>query len=208
MNPPRAGFFMGARMQNQFTAANYPDQVPAELTAGARWAWTRSDITAAYPTASYTLTFRFTELASPNTTSTITAGKVSSAHVVTVGIADTAGAYPAGDYTWQAIITRDSDSEQALVDQGIVKILPDITGAGAASSWVYRVLTAIRATIEGTASKEQSAYSIGGRSLSLRSIAELMELEKDFSRRWRKECADVNVAAGRAVSSNTIKVRL
>lgn len=195
---------MGEIMQNQFSVENYPDQVPSELTAGARWAWTRSDITDAYPTSAYTLSFRFTELASPYTQQTITAGKVTSAHVVEVAIADTAGAYVAGDYSWQAIITRDSDDEQALVDQGIVKILPDITGAGATSSWVYRVLTAIRATIEGTASKEQSAYSIGGRSLSLRSVAELLELEKDFARRWRDEKNAIDRNAGRTSGSRVL----
>lgn len=198
---------MGVRMQNQFDSTTYPDQVPAELTAGARWAWTRSDITAAYPTATYTLSFRLFELASPNTQQTITAAKVSSAHVVTVPVADTAGAYVAGDYSWQAIVTRDSDGEQVQVDQGFVKILADVSGAATTASWVYRVLAAIRATIEGTASKEQSAYSIGGRSLSLRSVAELLELEKDFARRWATEIAKTNQAAGRSTATGTIRVR-
>jgi hypothetical protein len=191
-------------MDNQFDSTKYPDAVPAELTAGARWAWTRSDITNAYPTASYTLSFRFRELASPYTQQTITAGKVSSAHVVTVAIADTASAYVAGDYSWQAIITRDSDGEQVQVDQGLVTILPDITGAGTSASWVYRVLMAVRATIEGTASKEQSAYSIGGRSLSLRSVAELLELEKDFARRWRDEKNAIDRNAGRTSGSRVL----
>lgn len=191
-------------MLNQFDSTTYPDAVPAELTAGARWAWTRSDITAAYPTASYTLKFRFSEMASPYTQQTVTAGKVSSAHVVTVAIADTAGAYPAGDYNWQAIVVRDSDDEQVLVDQGMVKILPDVATAGATASWVYRVLSAIRATIEGTASKEQSAYSIGGRSLSLRSVAELLELEKEFAKRWREEKNAIDRNAGRTSGSRVL----
>lgn len=198
---------MGVRMQNQFDSTAYPDAVPAELTAGARWAWKRSDITAAYPTATYTLSFRLFEMASPNTQQTITAAKVSSAHVVTVPVAETAGAYVAGDYSWQAIVTRDSDGEQVQVDQGFVKILPDVSGAATTASWAYRVLAAIRATIEGTASKEQSAYSIGGRSLSLRTMAELLDMEKEFSRRWRAEVAEANRAAGRSTANGTIRVR-
>jgi hypothetical protein len=194
-------------MQNQFTAANYPDAVPAELASGARWAWTRSDITSAYPTSAYTLSFRLTQLDSPNLSSTITAGKVSSAHVVTVSADDTKGAYAAGDYSWQAIITRDSDGEQVQVDAGLVSILPDLAAPGVTSSWAYQVLMAIRATLKNTASKEQAAYSIGGRSLSMRSIPELMEMEKEFSKRWKAEVAQINKAAGRLTAAGTIRVR-
>lgn len=192
-------------MQNLFT--NVPDQVPAELTAGARWTWTRSDITAAYPTSAYTLSFRLCELSAPYTQQTVTAGKVANAHVVTVPVADTAGAYVAGDYSWQAIVTRDSDGEQVQVDHGLVKIRPDLSSGSVTASWVYQTLQAIRATLHGTASKEQSSYSIGGRSLSLRSIPELMDMEKDFSRRWKAEVAEMNQAAGRPTAGNVIRVR-
>jgi hypothetical protein len=194
-------------MNNLFDSANYPDAVPAELTAGARWVWTRSDITAAYPTADYTLKFRFCFLASPYTESTITAGKVDSAHVVEESQSAT-GSYLVGDHTWQAVIVRDSDDEEIIVDRGFFKVLPNLGDSPAeASSWVYQVLAAIRATILGTASKEQASYSIGGRSLSLRTISELMELEQEFSKRWKAEIAENNRAAGRSCASNTIRVK-
>jgi hypothetical protein len=191
-------------MINQFSAENYPDQVPAELASGARWAWTRSDITSAYPTSAYTLSFRLTQLDSPNVSSTITAAKTGSAHVVEVSADDTKGAYAAGDYSWQAIITRDSDGEQVQVDAGLVVITPDLAQPGVASSWVYQVLTAIRATLKNTASKEQAAYSIGGRSLSMRSIPELMEMEKEFADRWRRERQDAERKAGRAAGNRVL----
>lgn len=194
-------------MLNQFDSTTYPDAVPAELTAGARWAWTRSDITDAYPTASYTLSFRLCELASPYTQQTVTAGKVASAHVVEVPIADTAGAYVAGDYSWQAIVTRDSDGEQVQVDQGLVTILPDLATDAATSSWVYKTLQAIRATLQGTASKEEASYSIGGRSLSRRSIPELMDLEREFAKRWRDERNAIDRKAGR-VSGSRVLVKM
>lgn len=194
-------------MENVFDTANYPDAVPSTLTAGSRWAWTRSDITSAYPTSLYTLKFRLSLLADPYTDYSITAGKVSGAHVVEVATSVTSG-YAAGDYDWFAIIVRDSDSEEVTVDRGSVTIQPDMGAApGDTRSWVLRVLTAIRATIEGTASKEQSGYSIGGRSLTLRTPGELLELEQEFSRRWKQEQAKTNIAAGRMSGANTVLVR-
>jgi hypothetical protein len=194
-------------MQNQFDVSAYPDAVPSTLTAGSRWAWTRSDITDAYPTASYTLKFRFSLLADPYTDYSIVASKVSSAHVVEVATSVTSG-YAAGDYSWFAVIVRDSDSEEVTVDTGFVTIQPDMGAApGDTRTWVARVLAAIRATIEGTASKEQSGYSIGGRSLSLRTPGELLELEREFHKRWKQEQAEINRAAGRtAVSRVLIKM--
>lgn len=194
-------------MQNQFDSTAYPDAVPGELISGARWAWTRSDITAAYPTSLYTLAFRFCQLEAPHAESTVTAGKVADAHVVEASIADTAGKYVAGEYSWQAIVTRDSDGEQVQVDNGLVVIQPDLDSAGDTSSYVYQVLAAIRATLKNTATKEQSAYSIGGRSLAMRSITELLDLEKEFSKRWKAEKSAIDRAAGRSTASNLIRVR-
>lgn len=194
-------------MQNIFDSDNYPDSVPTELTAGSRWAWTRPDITSAYPTASYTLKFRLSLLADPFSDYSITASKVSSAHVVEVATSVTNG-YAAGDYAWSAIIVRDSDSEEVAVDHGFVTIKPDMGASpGDTRSWAYRVLVAIRATIEGTASKEQAAYSIGGRSLSLRTPAELLELEREFGKRWDREKNEIDRKAGRA-SGNRVLVKM
>lgn len=183
-------------MKNAFSSENYPNEVPRELSAGSRWAWTRSDITAAYPTATYTLRFRFSQLDSPFSDYTFTAGKVSSSHVLEVSQAETSLAQ--GEYKWQAEVVRDSDSEEVIVDAGTVHVLPDLANnPGESSSWVYQVLTKIRATIEGTASKEDSSYSIGGRSLARRSIDELLQLEREFLTRWNNEKAAANRKAGR-----------
>jgi hypothetical protein len=185
-------------MNNLFDSENYAEKVPDELTAGALFAWTRPDITAAYPTALYTLSFRFTLLASPYTEETITAGKVSGAHVVTES--DT-GSYTAGEYRWFAIVTRDSDSATVQVDEGLVTIRPS---SGQDNGHVYRTLMAIRATIEGTASNEQLRVEIGGRVLEYRSPNELMALEKEYSKRWAREKAEINRKAGRQAKSRTL----
>jgi hypothetical protein len=191
-------------MKNAFDSDNYPDQVPDQLVAGDRWAWTRSDITTAYPTTLYTLTFRFRPLDLSSAAWTVTAGKVSSAHVVEVSQATTA-AYVSAECSWSAIVIRDSDSEEVTVDSGTLTILPEATGTpGTASSWVYETLAAIRAVLKGTASKEDAAYSIGGRSLSRRTPAELLDLEREFSKRWQAEKDEIERQAGRATNRRVL----
>jgi hypothetical protein len=192
---------------NRFDPANYPDSEPTEVFVGERWAWTRSDITAAYPTASYTLSYRMCLQDASHRDIDITATKSDSKHVVEVGQSTTDG-YDDGLYWWQAIVTRDSDSEEVVVGQGYIEIKADLDGhTGDTRTQAYKILSAIRATILGTASNEQSSYSIAGRSLSRRSIDELLQLEKEFARRWDKEKEAIDRAAGRA-KSNRVLLRM
>lgn len=185
-------------MNNLFDTANYPDQVPDELTVGALFSWTRSDITAAYPTDLYTLSFRFALLESPYTEETLTASKVDSAHVIAES---ETGSYSAGEYRWYAKVTRDSDSAAVQVDEGLVTFRP---ASGDDTGHVYKTLSAIRAVIEGTASREESAYSINGRSLNLRTPEELLTLEREYGKRWAREKAEINRKAGRAAKSRVL----
>jgi hypothetical protein len=191
-------------MNNLFDTANYPDAEPAELAAGDWWAWTRSDITDAYPTTLYTLKYRFSPLDVSSDAWTIAAGKVSTAHVVEVSQAATA-AYPSTYCAWRAIVVRDTDAEEVTVDQGHVEITPALgTTSGTQQSWVYQTLAAIRATLKGTASNEQAEYTIAGRSLVRRTPSELLELEREFTNRWNAEKAEADRKAGRAVNNRVL----
>jgi len=191
-------------MQNSFDSANYPDAVPEKLNAGSRWAWTRSDITAAYPTIDYTLQFRFALLVSPYTSELVTASKIDGAHVVELPRAQTA-VYAPGDYRWDAIIVRDSDAEEDVVDGGYANVMPDLgADPGETASWVYQVLVAIRATIKKTATREMRAYMVNGRQIEARSPEELLALEKEFAKRWRQEQDKVNKEAGRSSGSKVL----
>lgn len=179
-------------MNNLFDSDNYPNEEPSDFVVGARWAWKRSEITEAYPTASYTLKYVFAHQSQVGSF-TITASKVSSAHVVEVPIATTT-TYKAGDYLWKAVIVRDSDSEEVVVDEGYAELKRQ---SGEVSSHVYTTLKNIRATIEGKASKDQLSYTINGRSLTRYSFEELMKLEKEYLARWNREKAALDRKAGR-----------
>ena len=185
-------------MNNLFDTNNYPDSVPDELVAGTIFGWKRSDITAVYPPDAYTLKFRLVKLDSPFDEFEITADKVSAEHVVSE---DSTDDYGEGEYRWFALIERVSDSATVQVDEGLLTIRP---AAGQDNSHVYRTLMAIRATIEGTATREQSRFEVGGRVLERRSPEELMTLEREYSKRWNQERARINRKAGRTSRSRVL----
>ena len=190
-------------MNNLFDSSNYPNVEPDAIVAGTRAAWTRSDITSAYPTASYTLKYKFKLQDGEWDLETITASKVSSAHVIELSTSSTA-CYKPGDYRWQAIVVRDSDGEEVVVDEGFSVVKAQ---SGDIRSHNLTVLQAIRATIEGTASNEQAEYSINGRTLKRRTIAELTELEQLYASRWQTEKAQIDRENGR-VSTGRVFVKM
>jgi hypothetical protein len=191
-------------LSNLFDNAAYPDGVPAKLVAGNRWAWTASALTADYPTASYTLKYRLSLQSEGGGVVTIAAGKVSSAHVVEVG-STTSKTYQPGDYFWQAIIIRDSDDEEVTVDSGMTHVAPNFGDEpGDTRSHTYKVLMAIRACIEGSATREDESYTIAGRSLARRSLKDLMELEQSYMKRYQQEQDQLARDAGKSVSRRVL----
>lgn len=195
-------------MINQFDSANYPDVEPRSLTVGSYWAWKRPDITEAYPTATYSLEYRFSLQVVTETLFTITAGETGSEYVIEVG-GITTGAYTAGEYYWQAVAIRTSDSEEMIVDSGYMTLTDDLGNyPGDTRSWVQTVLQSIRAVIASSATKEQSGYTVFGRSLERRSLSELIELERDFAQRFRNEQDALDRENGRAVKTTRVYMKM
>lgn len=191
-------------MNNLFDSANYPQSEPDELVVGARWAWTRPDITNAYPTSAYTLKYRFNLMVSNGAVKTFTAAKTGGAHVVEVAAATTA-AYTAGDYSWQAVVVRDSDSEEVTVDSGFSVFVPKLSGSTADTrSHAYITMKAIEAVIQGVATKEQQSYSIAGRSLTRYSHKELVDFYERYKRMWKAEMEAKRRKSGRKTGSRVL----
>lgn len=192
-------------MDNLFDTDNYPESEPLRAVVGDRLGWKRPDITDAYPTTAYTLKYEFhLQSEGATTPETVTASKDSSEHVVTIDSATTGG-YTAGEYEWRAIIVRDSDSEEIVVDRGYLTFRDD---SGDLRSHNYVVLQKIRSVIEGTASKEDQSYSVAGRSLSRRSMSELIELESLYARRWADELAETDRENGRTRRNTRVFVKM
>jgi hypothetical protein len=187
-------------MKNVFDRSQYPAREPRSAVAKDRWVWRRSDIAALYPTDTYELSYRFTNQADTTDVQEAVATAVDGDYIIEVEASDTE-LFAAGTWTWEAVILRTADALEAVVDHGTLEVI-----AAGAASHTLKVLQAIRATIEGTASEDQSRIEIGGRVLERRSIRELTDLEALYSRRWKAERAAVDRAAGRPVSRTLIKM--
>lgn len=191
-------------MTTLFDSASYPVGVPARLNAGDRWAWQVGGSTAAYTGGDFTLAYRFNLLSEDGELHEIAVDEVSGAFVVEFSSTDSKAIQP-GEYFWQLVAVRDSDSEEVTLESGHVVIRPSLAqGPSDTRSHTYKVLRAIQACIEGTADKDQQSYTIAGRSLSRRSIPELLELEALYSSRWEKEKDALAVESGRSVSRRVL----
>ncbi len=173
-------------MANLFTSTNYPETEPAEIVAGDRVAWKRTDLGTDYDPSSYALKYSARLEDSGSTEIEITASESGTDYIIEVG-QSTTSSYGAGIYHWQAYITRSSDSERITVDSGTWEVIANRDSATTdPRNHIKKVLDAIEAVIEGRASKDQSGYSIAGRSLSRTPIPELLMLRDRYKEEWNR----------------------
>jgi hypothetical protein len=173
-----------------------------KLAAGDRWKWTLT--LADYPADVWQITYSFrgaSEIDIPSTAS-------GTDHLLSALPADTGKLLP-GSYAWQLTVQKLADAtEHYELGRGTVEILANIQKAGAGAtdfrSWAQRSLDNIRKVLEGTATREESEYQIGGRMLKVRSVDELFELEAKFAARVKKEQVENGTASP---NSNMVHVR-
>ena len=193
-------------MSNKFDRTNYPTAEPAKLVAGDRFAWKRDDLATDYPTSTFALTYEFHSDAGGGGSKkfTITATEAEDTYYIEVGSSTTAS-YTAGDYIWEAYITRSADSERIMVDSGRTEITINLANTNAdLRSHAKIVLDAIEAVIEGRATIDQSSFSLGGRSLSRMSVEELMTFRDRYKTEYMKEIKLARKRNGQG-TGNTIK---
>lgn len=153
------------------------------------------DITLAdYPADEYTLSYA---LANSAAVIEWTAAADGTDYNLAVASATTS-AYTAGVYAVQVYVT-DSGGERTTIHEGSLEIASGFAGADATDtrSHVKKVLDAIEATIYGTASQAEAAYSIEGRSLSRRSTDELYKLRARYLAEYRAELRAQALQAGK-----------
>ncbi len=174
-------------MTNAFDAVNYPQIEPGVLIVGDRWLWKRTDLASEYPVDEYTLKYSLRLQGTGATEIEITATGTGIEYLIEEA-STTTTAYTAGTYEWQAYLTRDSDSERITIDRGVTEVRPNRDAATTdPRSHVKIVLDAIRAVIEGTATKELSFLQVGGLGLNRRSPPELMLLERKYAHHYQAE---------------------
>jgi hypothetical protein len=111
-------------MANLFDTGNVPTTEPATIVAGDLLQWKPAGLGTDYANGSYTLSYK-TRLENTSAGSseflTITASASGDDYLVSVGQSKTVS-YTAGDYRWQAYITRNSDSERLTIDSGTFEV--------------------------------------------------------------------------------------
>lgn len=164
---------------------------PLRLRAGDTWKWKREDLSD-YPAPTWVLKYRFKHPTLAGFEIVATADGAN--HSVTVTAATTTG-YAAGRFAWLAWV--ESGTEKYSVDEGELEILPDLrTGAASATQdgrsdarKIHDDLLAAYKTYAATGGRVQ-AYTIGNRSQTFRSAAEILE-QLNF---WKAEVAKEEAA--------------
>lgn len=191
---------------NLFDSANYPTTEPAQLVAGDRWAWKRTDLGVDYPPASYSLRYSARLEGATGAEIEIVATEVGADYIVEVPIAAT-GTYAPGRYRWQAYILRTSDGERVTVGTGIFEVVANReTSSADPRSHARKVLEAIEAVIEKRATIDQMNFTVttgsGSRSLGRIPIPDLLVLRDRYRQEAANEDDIAKVAAGLDSSRN------
>lgn len=170
-----------------------PENVPAELTAGDLWQWTRD--LEDYPAGTWTLTYYFLNGEEKFSAAGTADGTTHSFSIAAATSAD----YKPGNYKYFGRVVNGSASY--TVEEGWIEVLRNPAAAGNfdARSWARRTLDAIEATLEGKASSDQLAMSINGRSISKIPPRELMDWRDRLRAEVREEDQADNAGLGRNI---------
>ena len=167
--------------------------VPAQIRAGDTVQWRVSATTDVLGDAVDSATWTLTYYLRTNTASegaTVVGAADGSGWLVTIAAATTVG-FNAGQWFWQAVATKASES--LTIGTGQIQVLPALDYTGAPGAFDGRsqiqkdleaVQAAIRALIAGGAVQQ---YSIGNRQLSRYQLNQLIELESKLKAELKRE---------------------
>lgn len=173
--------------------ADIPTTEPAEIVAGNTVKWTREDLTEDYPAPTWTLKYYFVKTGAQIE---IIATAVGETFSVTVAKAVTA-AWGAGIYRWEAYV--EDGTERYRVDYGTIEIKTDIAAQGSGydgRSHAKKVLDAIEAILEKTATLEQKRMSVNGMSLDKRETTDLLLIYDKYKAMYLREQREERIRNG------------
>lgn len=178
--------------------ASTQTKTPHSLLAGANASWSRSlddfPVSDGWVLAYY--------LVKDGNQVTITAAPDGDVHLVDLVAVDTASWDP-GCYHYQAWVRLGDDAH--MVESGAIDIKPNFrtqTSGYDGRTHAEKVLDALEAMIEGKATRDQQSYSVGGRSITRLTPAELV----DWRSVYRREVNAQRRKTGPRKLSRSIKV--
>ena len=185
-------------------AATIPTVEPSRIRAGTTAQWIRALADYEYSDG-WRLSYALRGPAQYNLTCAATA---TDSHLAT--IPSTAATLVAGDYVWQS--TAASGTLRYLVAEGRVTVDTDLAALSPLTvdydgrTDARKTLDAIEATITGVASAAQQSFTVGDRTLSKYSVADLLLLRDRYRTMVDREEAAERVANGLG-ASNRIRIR-
>ena len=189
---------------NLFDSANYPNREPETIVAGDFISWKRDDFVSDYDPSSYALSYSARKDGSGSTTFSITASESSTSYFVEVGSSTTAN-YAIGDYRWQAYITRSSDSERVLVDEGIWEIVGNYASStDDPASFAKTMVDNLETTSWSLSTRLTSSYSIADRSNTLARMDDVRRQLVFYRAEYKREIMKQRAINGQPTGNNVL----
>lgn len=194
-------------MVNLFDQNNALTTEPTSVVIGTLVQWKRADLSEVYAPASYDLIYNIRLKNGAGVDKSVTATTAADGSFLTSLTSNLTTTMVAGDYVWQAFISRKSDSAKVSVGTGELTLLSNLDQNGADNRSHAQIMVAkIQSLLEGKADKDVSSYSIQGRSLAKMNVNDLMMWRDYYRKEVAKEKQDAMIAAGKP-SNATVKVR-
>lgn len=155
------------------------EKVPNSFTVGESFSWTKEF--SLYPASEWDLTYHFRGVGQGFDVDATADGDAFELSALSSQTTDCT----AGTYSFQAFVTK--DDEKILVDQGTIRIHPNLASLDAETSFdgrsnAQKILDAIDAMVQGKASLDQQSYVIGNRQLARIPIPDLILLRDKYQR--------------------------
>ena len=191
-------------MANLFDSANYPNREPEVIIAGDFISWKRDDFVSDYDPSSYELSYSARKDGAGSTSIAITASESSTSYFVEVGSSTTAN-YTIGDYRWQAYITRSSDSERVLVDEGIWEVVSNYASAtDDPASFAKTMVDNLETTLKDLSTRLTTSYSIADRSNTLARMEDVRNQLVFYRAEYKREIMKQRAINGQPTGNNVL----
>lgn len=186
-------------MADPFDTGNVPTIEPESIVAGSYVAWQRAlDLS----NSLYSVAYRLTPTTG-GTALTLAGTTVDGGAVWTfLALSAVTSAWREGDYRWDIVVTRLSDSETALTETGVLHVFASTADR---RTHAEIMLAKIESLLSGRADDDIDNYSIKNRSISKMPVKDLIEW-RDYYRAEIGRTGGSSSGAGRP-KNNTVRVR-
>jgi hypothetical protein len=186
-------------MADPFDTGTVPTTEPESIVAGSYVAWQRE---LALDSTLYSVAYRLIPATGGNPLTVNGTTTDGGAVWKFVALSAVTAAWREGDYRWDIIVTRISDSEKALTETGVLRVFVSTADR---RTHAEIMLVKIESLLSGRADSDVDNYTIKNRSISKMSVKDLMEW-RDYYRAEIARTGGSSSAGGRP-KNNTVRVR-